>query len=865
MTERSPIDAPLPAPSQVRETFTRSREGEYLNELDKQIGYSEDLFLLATVKEAVDNALDHCEEIGRLPEIRIEVADDKLVIQDNGDGIPPSVVASMLDFATKTSSRALYRGLTRGAMGNAGKCIVAVPYVLSGDAKQGRSVITARGVRHEIVARLDALTGTPTVDYRQEDEKVQIGTKVEIALPHLPCLLTDSQKAQFVLFCRHAVVLNPHLSLSLRLPCDAKHEWTRTVEFCPKWTAAEPDPPGWHDIESFERLVGAAIQKDRSEGSDRRLRDFLRQFAGLKRSQTLADVLGDTKLPRANLSALLNCDGLDRTKIASLLAAMQLRGKTPKPEKLGAVGKRHIEASFAARGVVESTFKYKKIVGQTAAGLPLVVEAAFADLTSGDRTIITGINFSPSIDEPVVRMLDGLLEHQRVDDEAAVVFMLHIAQVEPTFLNRGKSVCQPCAELAAAIRAATLAVTQDYCRRRKREEKDAAAREKWLDRQIRKRPAVNMKEAVIAVLPEAVRKASGNGVCEFSDRDLYYAARELVQQHTDAALTQSYFDKIVDEWEIAHGLIDGRLRDPRGFLQEPHTGRRIPLGTKSVDDYEIPLYLYDTILYVEKKGMLSKFELGRIGERFDCAIMASEGYAVRAAKALIDAAQRGHKMKVLCFHDADPDGYNIARKLAAATGAHRYDIEIIDVGLHLPEAIKMGLSTETFTRKKSLPKALEFTKLERDYFTGQERYVIGRNGKRKKHWINCRRVELNALSADPHAFVAWVVKKLKKYGVAEKLVPPKKVILARARAQREAQLRELVEAKLMEALDLDARIEAITRQLLREVEIDGVADVVARWSKKKLPEPWTKCVDSVVSRAVGGIDDHVHQHVRSAV
>jgi hypothetical protein len=75
----------------------------------------------------------------------------------------------------------------------------------------------------------------------------------------------------------------------------------------------------------------------------------------------------------------------------------------------------------------------------------------------------------------------------------------------------------------------------------------------------------------------------------------------------------------------------------------------------------------------------------------------------------------------------------------------------------------------------------------------------------------------------------------------------------------------LVEAKLMEALDLDARIEAITRQLLREVEIDGVADVVARWSKKKLPEPWTKCVDSVVSRAVGGIDDHVHQHVRSAV
>ncbi len=397
----------------------------------------------------------------------------------------------------------------------------------------------------------------------------------------------------------------------------------------------------------------------------------------------------------------------------------------------------------------------------------------------GSRTIITGINFSPSIDQPVVRMLDGLLERQRVDEDAEAVFMLHIAQVAPTFLDRGKSVCQPCGELAAAIRTATLSVTQDYCRRRKREEKDAAAHERWLDRRSRSKPAISLKDAVIAVLDEAIKKASGDGVCEFSDRDLYYAARELVQQHTDAALTQSYFDQVVDRWEVTHGLIEGRLRDPRGFLQEPHTGQRIPLGTKAVDEYEIPLYLYDTIVYVEKKGMLSKFELGRIGERFDCAIMASEGYAVRAAKALIDAAQQGHKMKVLCFHDADPDGYNIARKLSEATGAHRYDIEIIDAGLHLPEAVKMGLATESFTRKKALPKSLSFTDMEREYFTGEPRLVTGRNGKPKRHWINCRRVELNALSADPHAFVAWIEKKLKKFGVAQKLVPPRKVILQR--------------------------------------------------------------------------------------
>ena len=203
----------------------------------------------------------------------------------------------------------------------------------------------------------------------------------------------------------------------------------------------------------------------------------------------------------------------------------------------------------------------------------------------------------------------------------------------------------------------------------------------------------------------------------------------------------------MDRWEIEWGLIEGLERDPRGFLLEPHTGNRIPLGTKAVDDYTIPFYLYDTILYFEKKGLEGKLAWGKIGERYDCAIMASEGYAVRAAKSLLQAAQ-GRKKKVLCFHDADPDGKNIKRTLGRSTGAHKFNIEIIDCGLNLEEALEMGLPTETFTRKKALPSKLELTELEREYFTGEGRFVY-RNGKLKTHWVNCQRVELNARSAGP--------------------------------------------------------------------------------------------------------------------
>ena len=457
-----------------------------------------------------------------------------------------------------------------------------------------------------------------------------------------------------------------------------------------------------------------------------------------------------------------------------LLDAMQEHGREPKPDKLGRIGRKHIEESvFGPLGVVGDSVRYKKASGATSEVLPFVVEAAFAELSDEWETsrIITGCNFSPSVDLPCVRCLDSLLEHQMVEDESPVVVLLHITTPAPRYLDRGKSVLDVTDDLKDVIRTCVVKVTDDWRKQRKREERDARAAERRREERRRKpqRSKMPLNAAIFQVLPEAIKEASGGGECEFSQRDFYYASRVLIQRFTDEKLTQKYFDKITDSWEKEHGLIAGRLKDPRGYLLEPHTGNKIPLGTKDVDEYAIPLYLYDTILYFEKKGMESKCAWGRIPDRFDCAIMASEGYAVRAAKALIAAAQTGHKMKVFCFHDADPFGYNIFRTLSKATGAHTYDIEIIDAGLHLQEALDMGLAVETFTRKKRLPRGLKLTSLEEEYFAGEQ--VPG-----KKLWRNCRRVELNALSADPHRFVKWVVSKLEEHGCAKKLVPPKTVI-----------------------------------------------------------------------------------------
>ncbi len=169
-----------------RETFTISRAIEYLSEaeLTKQIGHQRELWHVVLAKELLDNAMDNCEEIGTLPEITVTIAEDSLSVQDNGSGIEPETVVAMLDFDNRVSSREAYRSLTRGAQGNAGKCVIGIPYVWNGELPGGVT-ITARGVRHDIAVSLDQLAQTPTIEYSQTPEKVQIGTSVEVRLSQL--------------------------------------------------------------------------------------------------------------------------------------------------------------------------------------------------------------------------------------------------------------------------------------------------------------------------------------------------------------------------------------------------------------------------------------------------------------------------------------------------------------------------------------------------------------------------------------------------------------------------------------------------------------------------------------------------------
>jgi hypothetical protein len=368
-------------------------------------------------------------------------------------------------------------------------------------------------------------------------------------------------------------------------------------------------------------------------------------------------------------------------------------------------------------------------------------------------------------------------------------------------------------------------------------------------------PKVSQKEIVFSVLGRAIRHAGSH----FSARDLYYATRPLVYAHAEweggKRLEYSYFSQtLLTEYQEMYESIAGLWRDPRGNLHEPHTGNSVALGTREVAAYEFPEYTFDKVLYVEKEGEWPKLQAARLAERYDMAIASAKGYPVEAVRELFARAEGGD-YQLFVFHDADIDGYEIARVLGEATRRMpHHSVEVVDIGLTVEDALEMGLEPEPFSRKKGIPYTLRrrLSEEARECFVGRR-----------------VRFELNAILPDT-ARIEYIERKLEENGVRGKVIPPYEALKERREAMYREKVRVWVGESIDEMLGVPDLKEKVAKEFQERFKLQGARAWVEAGFKRDDSQSWRDALKDTLQRAHDAkhktdMEASVRKHIRETV
>jgi hypothetical protein len=333
------------------------------------------------------------------------------------------------------------------------------------------------------------------------------------------------------------------------------------------------------------------------------------------------------------------------------------------------------------------------------------------------------------------------------------------------------------------------------------------------------------------------------------ETDAQYEARREAARRSKAPIDYKYFTtKILRAYERQFGEIEGLIREPYGVFVEPYSGNSVQLGTKEVIEYTFPEHTFDKVLLVEKQTERTKFEADRIAEKYDMAIVYSRGYATQALQQLLKSAEDGD-YQIFTWHDADVDGYNIARNLRAETeNIPGITLEIIDIGLTVEEALRIGCDSEPFEDDDELPGALRatLTDLELEYFG--------------EHQI---RFEINGI--DPDDRIGYVEEQLKKHGVRPKYVPPADVLrdLVDVALQEDIDLR--VRMAINEFVDTDGIVTRVTEAFMDRLRLEDPAPFVRQKFEERPYASWEGIASTENRRRVREVHDEIMEMVRDEI
>jgi hypothetical protein len=319
----------------------------------------------------------------------------------------------------------------------------------------------------------------------------------------------------------------------------------------------------------------------------------------------------------------------------------------------------------------------------------------------------------------------------------------------------------------------------------------------------------------LRVLPQAINKASSNGNYQFKQRQLWYVVRSMLGPMCPE---YKYFtgDVLDEAFKVGIAGLEDLLKEANSELHEPRSGSSLSLSTKEEAEYEIPEYSYNKVIYIEKRGFKDVIIANGFHDRFDIAVIGSQGESSEASRRLLrriedEAKRRGEKVTLICVHDADREGHGIYQTLREGSDGRWLDLK--DFGLSLFEAVDLGLEFEEVLEKKPIafPKKLveNLREYELQLLTGSTREKL-RTEKIKR----LNRVELNAMT--PEVFLRWLEGKLRELGIEGKVRPPDDVVFNSSSAIIKKKLEEIVREELERSVGAREIIDSCVIRIMQD-------------------------------------------------
>ena len=236
-------------------------------------------------------------------------------------------------------------------------------------------------------------------------------------------------------------------------------EHTATNPDWSKYRACDATSAHWYSLEQIERYAGALIARDqeqqarhpRASREKTTVRDFIAQFRGMKPTDKQKQILRELGAAHMSLYRFFGTEKkVNHPRMEKLLGLLQEHTRPVRPELLGVIGEEHLRQLMVNAGGEPKSFKYIASPG-IADGVPYMVEIAICPFkawvdggTERDRLLITGVNFSATLENPFntfrgMAGLDEILTELRAGEYAPVIVCVHYACPHIEYLDRGKS------------------------------------------------------------------------------------------------------------------------------------------------------------------------------------------------------------------------------------------------------------------------------------------------------------------------------------------------------------------------------------------------------------------------------------------